>query len=143
MAKKPKRVRQPAPTSAPKQANFIGPASIEGRHLAWRFSNSDLNGPFSWGQATEADRHAVWTRLGEFEKMTVNQLRDTRSHHHVLHRNLSREAKVRLQELQFDDLEELFSFRINATARMWCIKHENIYSVLWWDPNHKVYPVSR
>ncbi len=143
VVKKSKPFRQSISASDLKKPKLAGPPSIDGRYLAWRFSNADLEGPFSWGQISDADRQTVWNRLREFEKMTVNELKSAGSHHSVSQQNMSRNAKDRLRELQMDDLEELHSFRIDGKARLWCIKHENIYAVLWWDPEHKVYPVSK
>ncbi len=56
---------------------------------------------------------------------------------------LSPVAKDRLQELKLDDLDCLYSFRVNSTCRLWCIKYENIFSILWWDKKHKVNPVAK
>ena len=56
---------------------------------------------------------------------------------------LSAEAKQRLRDIKLDDIDTLWSFRMSGAGRFWCLKHENIYSLLWWDPNHEVYPVSK
>ena len=92
---------------------------------------------------TEEDRRDVWDRMSSFEGMSVAQLNTQGSHHRVTVSSLSKTAKARLRELQLEDLGELWSFRITSAKRFWCIKHENVYALLWWDPNHKVYPVPR
>ena len=75
--------------------------------------------------------------------MTVSQLHNAGSHHSVSQQSLSAEAKQRLRDIRLDDLDTLWSFRMSGAGRFWCLKHENIYSLLWWDPNHEVYPVSK
>ena len=137
MKRRPKRAKQSVPVSVVKQSRLIGVAAIEGRYLAWRFSRNDQDGTFSWSQITENDRRAVWKRLGEFEKMTLAEIRDTGSHHRV---PVSRRNDG---ELQLDDLDEIWSFRVTGERRFWCVKRENIYELLWWDPEHRVYPVSK
>lgn len=91
---------------------------------------------------TDGDRKAIWERMSSFEGLTVSQLRTQGSHHSVPVSRLSKEAKQRLEQLQLDDLSELWSFRVTSAKRFWCIKHENVYALLWWDPSHEVYPVT-
>lgn len=69
--------------------------------------------------------------------MTLSQLREA-GNHAVLQSDFAPEAKKRLEELRLDDLEKLWSFRVGARGRFWCIKDQNIYALLWWDPNHQV-----
>ncbi len=139
-----KRTRKQESHDARKRIqNILGVEAVEGHHLVWRFSISDRGGPFSWDSITENDRKAVWIRLGEFERMTIRQLKEAKSHHIVPQSRLSVDAKDRLRQLKLDDIDELCSFRVTGERRLWCIKHENIYALLWWDPKHKVYPVSK
>ena len=83
---------------------------------------------------SDNDRLAVWKRLGEFEKMNAAELKTARSNHKHFMSTLAKEAIERLKELQLDDLDDIWSFRVTGERRFWCIKHENIYALLWWDP---------
>ena len=116
---------------------------MEGRYLAWRFSSSDSKGPFSTTNLTDHDRRAIWERMAAFEKMSQSELKAAGSHHKVPLVRLSSEAKKRLEELEMDDLDGIWSFRISGLRRFWCIKEDNVYALLWWDPDHKVYPVGK
>lgn len=78
-----------------------------------------------------------------FEGMTVSQLTTQGSHHRLPVTSLSKEAQERLVTLQLDDINEVWSFRVNALKRFWCIKDQNVYALLWWDPEHRVYPVTK
>ena len=75
--------------------------------------------------------------------MDASQLKEAASNHSTPLSKMSPEAKKRLRELQLDDQDKLWSFRITQQRRFWCIKHENIYALLWWDPLHKVYPTKQ
>lgn len=119
-----------------------GPTAIEGRYLAWRLGNGDRGGPFTIDNLSEDNRRTVWERMSAFEKMTVSEVIATGSHPIPLSQ-LSEEAKTRLEHLKIDDLDDIWSFRVTNTSRFWCIKHENIYALLWWDPYHKVCPSSK
>lgn len=56
---------------------------------------------------------------------------------------LDKPARDRLKEIEFDDVEELMSFRIAGAHRVWCVQSGHIMRVLWWDPNHQVYVVPK
>ena len=53
---------------------------------------------------------------------------------------LSTEAQRRLVDLQFDDEDVLLRFRFSGTQRLWGIRDQSFFIVLWWDPDHQVYP---
>lgn len=54
--------------------------------------------------------------------------------------SLSKEATNRLIELKLDDLDGLFSFRIQGKPRIFCRTDSGYMDVLWWDPEHRVCP---
>ena len=134
-SKTPQYTYSPSPSKTP---GYLGLPNIENRHLAWRFSSADINGPYSCGSFTLDDHRLLWERLREFEGMNIASLRKQGSYHPLDPANAEREAKHRLQELRLDDLTMLHSFRIQGKLRLWCMQHENIMSILWWDRDHAV-----
>lgn len=122
---------------------YLGNPNLEGRHLSWRLSAADIGGPFSCGQFAHDDFRLLWDRLRAFEKMNAAQLGQAESLHGVPTANISRKAKARLEEIRLDDIDIIYGFHIMGLCRLWCMKHENILSVLWWDRNHEVYPVGK
>lgn len=142
MPKNRTRNKQPVLSGNPstsKTPTYLGPANLDQGHLAWRFSNSDLDGPFSCANLAIQEFKDMWDRLRAFEKMTPAQLRDAGSLHGVSVVQMSKAAKERLLKIKLDDIETLYSFRVDGACRLWCVKFENIFSVLWWDRNHQVY----
>ena len=137
--KKVKRATVSAIVSPRKHPFYQGQPNIDNRYLAWRFSSADIGGPFSCADLSFPDLQSLWERLRAFEGMNVSQLRDTGSFHEIFTVTLSKEAKQRLQQIKLDDIEALYSFRIDGTCRLWCIKHENLMAMLWWDKSHRVY----
>jgi len=127
----------------PKIPVYLGTPNLEGRHLSWRLSSADIDGPFSCGQFTHDDFKLLWDKLRAFEKMNVAQFRAAQSFHKVPTVNISRKAKTRLEEKRLDDIDIIYSFHIMGLCRLWCIRHENILSILWWDRKHEVYPVAK
>ena len=136
----PKQTRQRESNSAPKiTKEVIGVAAIEDRHLVWRFSERDQAGPFSCDEMSAADQRILLDRMSAFEQMTPGELKKAQSNKDVPLYSMSKKAKDRLRELQLDDQDKLWSFHVGNKPRFWCIKHENIYALLWWDPSHEVY----
>ncbi len=75
--------------------------------------------------------------------MNVSKLKDDHSFHRKAIHTLPKKAKARWQRLGRDDVEEMYSFHIAGKCRLWCLKYENILSILWWDRHHEVHPVAK
>lgn len=65
-----------------------------------------------------------------------------RNHGHSL-TDIAREAQDRLIELDYEAEETIFRFRIQGQLRLWGFRSGNLFRILWYDPEHKVYPVSK
>jgi hypothetical protein len=136
--KKPVIVSPPAPTKRP---YWIGEPTFEGRHLSWRFSSVDAGGPWAWPQVPNDSLKRIMHKLPEFEKAYYDSgLKDVRSI--VSTADLAQSAKQRLKDLQRDDIETLFGWHVSGKERLWCAEYDGMMCVLWWDPDHEVYPVS-
>ena len=135
--KKPKAIEKPEPIREPKWRDdrLIGGE----RPLSWRFSHRDLGGPFSWQAVRSDDLLSVVDRFSKFEGSNWNEILETGSHPIECYK-LCDDAKRRLVEIGHDDLDQMMSFRFDGTLRVWCIHDSSIMRVIWWDPNHQVYP---
>lgn len=136
-----KSVVEPNPQKIPKwKEPTIGG---DDHPLAWRFSSCDPEGPFCWSNITPPDKlREVMGKLHEFETKSWKELMDGGSHPIPTHK-LEKVARDRLSEMDRDDIDELMSFRLTGTNRVWCIKSGHIMRVLWWDPDHLVYEVPK
>jgi hypothetical protein len=67
-------------------------------------------------------------------------VRGNKQNHLVRTASLCPEARARLAELRLDDIERLLALHLSGTERVWGIFTKGILTVLWWDPDHKVYP---
>lgn len=126
-------------TPTPEKKPIYQDPCVEGHPLAWRFSGCDREGPFGWAIQPDSKYREVIEKLHEFEGKTWAEILDTGSHPIETHK-LSNEARERLVSLKRDDLDELVSFRLSGPNRVWCDQNGHIMRVLWWDPNHQVYP---
>ena len=131
--KKPRNAIAPRVDKVPR---FRDPGIYEGMPLAWRFSSADRSGRWPWNQDVPAE---VLHKLSDFEKLPQHELHRA-GNLDVALPSLSPEAIQRLVELEYDDLDALFHFRIDGKTRIWCVRDRNIMRVLWYDPEHEVCP---
>lgn len=52
-------------------------------------------------------------------------------------------AQKRLISLRLDDVDELWRFGMNSRKRLWGVRFNAIFYVLWWDPEHAVCPSTK
>lgn len=101
----------------------------------------DLSGPFGWDKCLSHEKFLeILTKKKQFEGMSHTELSETGSHAIESFR-LSKEARDRLIALKLDDQDEVFSLRLTGKNRVFCIKDGGVMRILWWDPDHQVYPV--
>lgn len=56
---------------------------------------------------------------------------------------LCTEAARRLLDLRYDDLDELWEFRVSGKERVWGARIGMTVDIIWWDPRHEVCPSSK
>jgi hypothetical protein len=80
---------------------------------------------------------------GEVEQERTGKKDRHRKHHSMLVSELCKEARDRLKErFQNEELpEELYRFRLAGKVRLWGIRSQTTFKLIWFDRNHKVYPV--
>ena len=131
----------PEPSSQKKVKN----ATLESTNDAnpsWRFTKLELVDPFGWHTIQTDQLHFIREKLQNFESMTWNEIlvQGKKFNHAVKTSGIVKEAKDRLKSLYLDDVEELVSLRLAGEQRIWGIRQGVALLLLWWDPEHKVYP---
>ena len=130
----------PSPQKTP-----VASARIDGSTFSWRFSQGDRSGPWAWTAiATDALHREIIDRLANHETMSFDEIRKAGSHWIDLYElnKQNKEVGKRLEAIRQDDVDGLFSFRINKAGRVFCIRRSQVMSVLWWDPRHEVWPMN-
>lgn len=61
-------------------------------------------------------------------------------YHHVA--DLVPSARERLRRLGFEE-EQIFRFRLSSTCRLWGFRTGDVFRIVWYDPDHRVYPVAK
>lgn len=126
----------PQVSKIPKISNL--PPKFRDGHIAWRFNSADRGGPFAWSNLNDpVEYKKVIERLTDFETMNESQLAQQNCHFIPID-DLSPDAQKRLLDINIDDLDELYSFRIKGRPRVFGVHRGSYMRVLWYDPEHKV-----
>ena len=131
------RNRNPRPRKKPTSPPIV---STQNRKLVWKVTGIDDNSPWGWNQITCPDfLRNIWEKMRNFETMTWSEILG-RNHHAIAVNDIIKPAQNRLEQLGHDDQAELVSFRLGNTERIWAIRSGAEAFLLWWDPNHEIYP---
>jgi hypothetical protein len=79
-----------------------------------------------------------WTEVRAM--MAHGQRRGDNKHKFIPIEHLCGDAQRRLVELQLDDFDQLFRFRLGNMERLWGVVEGGVFYPVWWDPQHKVCP---
>jgi hypothetical protein len=128
-----------------KQAR-VDPAAVvdwDSLQITWQFRNLDHDGPFGWRVCNrETLVHTILGRTSDFESMTWRELRANGLLHHTPLDRICAPARRRLEEISQNDVDELHSLRIGKKHRVWGIRDRLYFKVIWWDPEHQVWPMN-
>ena len=90
----------------------------------------------------QADFLEILEKLKHFENSTWPTLERGGSHFIPVD-EVIKQAQERLQLLKLDDTDELFSLRLGGLERLWGLRSNDVFSLLWWDPHHEICPASK
>jgi hypothetical protein len=132
----------------------INPENTHQLTPLWSFSLLDIEG--SWcendarGIQSDVFLRDVLPKLKHRETMTWAEIfqethgRQGKSkNHHVNVSDLIKTARDRLTHLKLDDLDELFSLRLQGKHRIWGVKDGRVLRIVWVDEDHVVCPSQR
>lgn len=103
----------------------------------------DMDGPWSWTNVDGQKLKEIRAFLANLETMEWNSLLHQNRAHTVARWHLSKDAQKRLEAIGQDDTDDLVSLRKTGVERIWGIKDRDVLKLIWWDPDHTVYPVEK
>lgn len=112
--------------------------------IAWRFADIDLDGEWGWRSVDIAQ--VAWLRqwLGQMEKLTWEEAYGPKTGAKLCKLdNAPAKTIARLEELQRDDVDGLVEFHPQGRPRVWGVRIGNVCHLLWWDPDHTVWPAKK
>jgi hypothetical protein len=149
----PQRKQLPAPSAGeakryPKRLLGID-GEADSQHPLWRLSLLDLEHVEGWSWAIdEASLRKIVAFLAEMERLTWKEVRAQLTggrrrgakHKYIPADHLCPTAQRRLGELELDDFDEMFRFRLGNFERLWGVIRDGVFYAIWWDPRHQVCP---
>lgn len=145
MGKKDKQVKTSVHVSA--TASKTPKAEIQQQNFnqlkpAWRVSLLEMRDPYGWHKIKQEKLAEIHSKLSELESLSWNEILVIRrkQNHRISRTKICKEAQDRLRELKLDDIDELISLRLSGPERVWGFQHLDALTLLWWDPEHQVYP---
>jgi len=142
----PKRPRFKAEPKPQKRVPEASPPDYLGLNPSWRLREMLWVDPFGWHSMNAADVAKVYGRLSTLERQTWREILQPstgrRKHHYMPVDQICKSAREQLEEKRLDDTDALVSLRIGQTERVWGILQGGVLLVLWWDPDHLIYPMN-
>jgi len=129
-----------SPQNQKKARKRENPEDFDKMQPVWTVGQIDRCELGGWDKISENEFwDEIYSKLKNFESMTWADIKKAGSHN-INRNDLISDAKKRLDQLQLDDLDELFSLRLTGTKRIWGKLNKEILGILWYDPNHSICP---
>ncbi len=154
MSKKSKRPKHQGEPRDRQIQQRVDPENANKLTPLWSFALLDIEG--SWrennarGISAQLLLSDVLPKLKNRESMTWTEiLQETHGktgkskNHAVSIAKIIKEANERLTQLKLEDIDELFSLRLQGKHRVWGIREGRILKIIWLDEDHTVYPSLR
>lgn len=114
--------------------------NIHAMKFQWRVENIDLDGEWGWNGTTIQELfRKIIPKLHHYETMKWDEI-EGRGSHFVDYDQLCKPAQGRLVDLGLSDISQLFSLRMDGSARIWGQRDVARLNLLWWDPDYQVCP---
>lgn len=112
----------------------------------WRAQYARWEGPWAWELASPRDILADVVRvLHEYEMGSWSDLvNGSRHNHYITVESIVHEAQQDLEKHWPEDLpDRLWSLHIHGKVRIWGIRQGDVFQLVWYDPEHTVFPVAK
>lgn len=124
------------------------PDSIYQKLMEWTADRADRLDHWTWGPRDWSED--CWTnvinpKLTNFVTMKWHEIEAAvtdsghRMHHSMEIERLCDECQTRLLELERVD-GDIYRFRLGNKRRLWGFRMLHVFEILWYDPEHNVYP---
>ncbi|GJC07027.1 hypothetical protein ACB288_20440 [Aeromonas taiwanensis] len=131
--------------------------SIYDSKLTWCTSITDIEDAWSWGEPRnwsdeewqgEIIREMVllsdltWSEIARMETGEGKKRKRRKRHHPQQVDSITPEAQKRWRELDLNQFDTAYRFRLGGTKRIWGIQYGSHFYMVWYERNHLIYPTS-
>lgn len=114
----------------------VDPNSYLQKKPSWHFNRVDKE---KW-PLNSIDKE-LFSKLSDIETMTWAEIKHAKKKHHTVDvSGMNKSAKDRLCERKMEDIDEMFSFCLKGTHRLYGIISDGEFYAIWNDLKHEVYP---
>lgn len=120
----------------------VDDAEVLSRHIVWRFNEVDTDGEWPVSAITPDNMAMLIRKMASFESMRIGEIfapGEQLGKKYPLEK-LPPRTRARLREIERDDEDEIARLRCTGPARLYGFLREHVFHVIWWDPDHRVYP---
>jgi hypothetical protein len=117
-------------------------ADTSSDRLCWRFRHADQDGRWCFHDAAD-DLRSVLTQLASFESMKVGEVFPGGGYpgkEYDVESIPSAEALERLYAIGLADMTKISVIRLGGQPRLYGFRQGNVFHVVWWDPEHEIWP---
>jgi len=127
---------------APRLPELPG-ASNSSDRICWRFTHVDHDGPWSFASLDADGWRGLLGQLTQFETMTIAELFHRGDYPGKGYEPAALpdpRAARRLEAMRLSDQTRIWALRTQGRPRLWGFLVDNVFHVVWWDPEHEVWP---
>lgn len=139
---KPKRARRKEDPSSSKTPLSTEYPDFWDSNPSRQIGVLQVKGPFGWSGLDEKNLLKIREKLASLETMAWREIliKGKKQHHMIRVSALSKENQKRLRETGQHDIDRLVSLKVGGRERIYGILNKASRRLLWWDPDHQVYP---
>lgn len=114
--------------------------NFQNQYPVWQLNLLDKDGKWGWSVIGKNRwEEKILPKLCNFETMNWSEIENSGSH--FIDTNIIiKEAQKRLVELNMDDLDQIFSLRLEGRLRLFGKRIGNILQIMWFDFEHEICP---
>ena len=113
----------------------------------WSFSKCDWNHE-KWGINSNSSKlPGILRRMNAFEGMTWNEIlsncsgrKNNTQNHEIKLEKIEKSALKRFMDLNLDEYDSLYSFTVTGSQRIWGVRIDNVFCIVWIDAKHEICP---
>lgn len=112
---------------------------------AWRFGRIQLVAPYGWHELDIAGANKVKARLADLERCTWKDIfvRRANDNHHFDVATLKCANARSWMQNNLPDQHSIWTIKVASRERIWGILSEGAYQIIFWDPQHLIWPVPK
>jgi hypothetical protein len=141
--KQPKAGAVPSGLKQPKIAE--DPQAYSNMKACWRVRAIRLSSPYGWHELTLEELGEIQQKLAMFESMTWNEIFviARKQNHAIPVSKLRCSIARKWMERNMPDQDTLWTLRLSGAERVWGVLSGGAYQVIFWDPEHLIFPTEK